>query len=687
MSKQDFLLEIGCEELPASAQQTLPPALHSLFEKTLQDMQLNFDEIRLYAAPRRLAILIKGLSSTQMPQTIEKQGPALEQAYGKDGSPTMACLGFAKSCGVTIDALVVKDTPKGKRVVCFNEKSGENTFDLLPEIINTVISKLPISKPMRWNQYSVSFVRPVHWVLALFGNRLIHAEILGLQTTQNTFGHRFHHPKAILISRPEDYSLLLYTQGFVVADFEIRKKKIEKGIRAAIDDSQHAVIKPDLLNEVTALVEWPVVLKGHFDQSFLSIPKEVLITAMETHQKCFPVENTEGQLQPTFILVSNIQSKDPAVVIQGNERVIHARLSDAVFFYQQDCKTPLTNFLLQLDHVIFQQSLGSLGDKTKRITKLAVHIAKKIGVNVEIIKRAATLCKCDLLTEMVSEFPSLQGVMGGYYAQKDGESNDCVIAIKEHYWPKFSGDMLPSTIAGCCIALADRLDTLVGIIGINKTPAGDKDPFALRRAAQGVLRILIEKSLDIELIALLKQTQKNYDTLLNNELVIQNVHDFIMARLKSWYIEQGVSITVFESVNARHPTSLLDFDRRLKAVLQFQKLPEAESLSAANKRVGNILRGAPSVSQKINNQLFDCEAERELAKQLFERTKVVDVLYEKADYEKALTELSSLKTPIDRFFDNAMIMVEDKSIRQNRLALLTTIHSLFTKVADISLLS
>lgn len=687
MSKQDFLLEIGCEELPANAQRNLSLSLQEQFTQALNENKLTFSDIKYFCTPRRLAILVVGLETTQAPQTVERQGPAVQDAYDKNGTATLMCLGFAKSCGVSVDQLTVRETPKGKRLVCVCEKPGAQTKELLPEIVTKIISKLPIAKPMRWGNHTTSFIRPVHWVVMLFGEELISTEILGIPTTRDTIGHRFHHPKPIRITKASDYSMLLYSQGFVIADFEARKNLIRKNILSVVGPDQKAVIDEDLLNEVTGLVEWPVALKGTFDSEFLSVPKECLITAMKSHQKCFPVIDSHNQLLPYFILVSNIASKNPDAVVKGNERVIRARLSDAAFFYRQDAKQKLIDRLPRLDTIVFQDQLGSLGDKTQRLIKLSAYIAKQIHAETDIVKRAATLAKCDLVSDMVLEFPNLQGTMGYYYALNDHEKKECAIAIGEHYLPRFSGDLLPDSAEGSCVALADRIDTLVGVLGMNKMPTGDKDPFALRRAAHGIFRILIEKNLDINLIALLTESQKLYTAKLPNKNLVKDCYDFIMARLKAWYIERGIAVEIFESVMACEPNSPADFNQRLKAVLAFQSLPEASSLAAANKRVSNILKKQNKTDfKKTNATLFEFEAEHTLAKKLAERSTVVDALYEKGNYEKALTELSTLKEPIDQFFDSVMIMVDDEKKKQNRLALLASIRQLFTKVADISLL-
>lgn len=687
MNKKDFLLELGCEEIPAGAQLSLSRALHDQFTQTLSDNKLSFEHIKCFATPRRLAILISGLDSKQAPQASERQGPPVQDAYDKSGTPTLVCIGFAKSCGVSVDQLTIKDTPKGKRVICICEKPGVDTKDLLPEIVAKIINKLPISKPMRWGNNSVTFIRPVHWVLMLFDDALINTEILGVKTTHDTIGHRFHHPEPIRIPKPSEYDVSLYSQGFVITDFEARKNLIRKSLLSAVDATQKVVIDESLLDEVTALVEWPVILKGSFDQSFLSVPKEALITAMQTHQKCFSVVNNTGELQPCFILVSNIMSKHPETVIIGNERVIRARLSDAKFFYDQDRQHTLLDRLPRLDHIVFQDQLGSLGDKTNRLIKLASYIAEKINADIETVKRAATLSKCDLVTGMVSEFPNLQGTMGYYYAINDQESATTAHAIREQYLPKFAGDELPTSMPGCCLALADRIDTLIGVLGIGKTPTGDKDPFGLRRAANGICRILIDKKIDLNLVALLNESKKYYSVALSNANVVNDAFDFIMTRLKSWYVEQGIAVEIFEAVLACAPTSPIDFDRRVKAVLHFQTLPEASSLAAANKRVNNILKKQENTKfNATNSALFEFEAEHQLNQQLSEQTVIVDALYEKSDYTQALSALSALKEPVDQFFDSVMIMVDDEKKKQNRLSLLASIRTLFSKVADISLL-
>ncbi len=509
-----------------------------------------------------------------------------------------------------------------------------------------------------------------------------------LTSGNQTWGHRFHHPEPITITSPKEYENILLQKGKVIADFNKRQEKIRQAVLDITPKKLAAELDPELLQEVTSLVEWPVALMGHFNQEFLKVPQEVLITSMKTNQKYFPVLNPQQQLQPAFILISNIESKDPQQIVQGNERVLKARLSDAAFFYENDLAISLQSRLPHLEHVIFQKQLGSLAHKTERMVTLSGAIATDLKENIHLAKEAAQLSKCDLLSEMVGEFPSLQGIMGYYYAKNDGLSEDCALAIKQHYAPRFSGDQLPDTSTGYIVALADRLDTLVGIFGINQPPSGDKDPFGLRRAALGVLRILIEKGLPLDLEQLLKLAQQAYSMHLPNTAVVAQAFDFIMSRLKTWYLEKGVSPEVFEAVLACRPTKPLDFDRRIHAVQQFLTTPFAQALAAANKRVTNILKkqAGDIWPTAIDIDLFEHEAERVLAEQLTQQTQIAQQFYNKSDYAAALSQLSTLKEPVDHFFDKVMVMVEDKAKRNNRLALLARLHHLFTQVADISLL-
>jgi glycyl-tRNA synthetase beta chain len=687
MIAQDFLLEIGCEELPPATLKFLSQALSQAMLVQLQKADLTFSGIQTFATPRRLALLVTDLIEQQPPRIIERQGPSAKAAFDKDGTPTLACLGFARSCGVTADQLQVKETKTGDFVFCRLEQTGKITTDLLPDIVQNALKQLPIAKPMRWGKHPIEFVRPVHWVVMLYGKDIVSTTILGKQTTQETHGHRFHRTKPLLIANARDYAQVLMSHGMVIADFNKRHEKIRHLIEKAADSVGKVIVDEDLLDEVTAMVEWPVALLGQFKKEFLELPAEVLITSMKVHQRCFPLKDKQGELLPYFILVSNIESKDPKQVVEGNERVINARLAAAAFFYDTDLSTPLESRLDKLNGVIFQHQLGTLANKTDRVVKLTATIANAIEEKADLAKRAALLAKCDLVSEMVYEFPSLQGTMGYYYALHDKEPAAVAQAIKEHYQPRFSGDVLPASINGCLVALADRLDTIIGIFGINKAPTGDKDPFALRRAALGILRIIIEKGLPLDLLALLKQAQKNYADHLTNKEAVAQAHEFIIDRLRAFYQEQGIAVNIFSAVLANHPNQPLDFDRRMKAVQHFQTLPEAEALASANKRVSNILKKLDKPAPKeVDAALFDSEAERNLARLLNTHAKTVVQLYEKADYTKALSELASLKDPIDQFFNEVMVMVDDKKIRNNRLALLASLRQLFTQVADISLL-
>jgi glycyl-tRNA synthetase beta chain len=686
VNKYDFLLEIGCDEIPARFLQRLSKDLGTSLQRELEAAKLHLEGIKTYATPRRLAVLVSQLDAKQAERKLERHGPFVKDAYDKDGTPTLACIGFARSCKIGVDELQRQQTPKGERVCVSVNQPGLPTEEILAEIVAKTLKKLPMPKPMRWGNNDFAFLRPVQWIVMLFGKTPIHAELLGKQTTSQTLGHRFHHPQALSIPEPKDYNEILYSRGYVVADFNARRNLVEKLIKkAAAPDT--VIIDPELLDEATGLIEWPAALKGSFKDDFLKLPREVLITSMKEHQKCFPVE-ADGKLKPHFILVSNIESKDPNTVIKGNERVIHARLSDAEFFYHNDCKTPLDSHLKTLNNVLFQKKLGSLGDKVKRITKIANYIAKQLEADVDITKRGAQLAKCDLVTEMVFEFTNLQGIMGYYYALNDKEPKKVASIIKEHYLPKFSGDELPSSKEAAAVAIADRLDTLVGIIGIGQKPSGDKDPFALRRAAQGVFRILIEKKLDLDLSQLIHQAAKSFADELTNKNVEADVYQFILERMKYAYIDDGVPVEIFESVFATNTSNPLDFEKRIRAVQEFSKLPEAEALAAANKRVSNILKkqNKLDIPKKVNSKYFDAPIEEQLNELLEQQNSKVADFYEQQNYTKALTSLAILKDPIDQFFDEVMVMDKDEKKRNNRLALLATLRALFAQTADISLI-
>lgn len=685
-NQSDFLVEIGTEELPPKMLPILARAFCEGVKNGLKEAELNYDTINWYATPRRLALIVRALITQQPTRNIVRWGPARKAALNSEGQPTPAALGFARSCGVELSAISYKESEQGERLYFEQEQSGAETRVLLAPIINEALRKLPIPKPMRWGTHETQFVRPVHWVVALLGKEVITDPILGITPTSHTYGHRFHHPEAITITEPANYvSQLLKAK--VVADFNQRKEQIREQIQQCAKNIGTPIIDEALLEEATALVEWPVALLGKFDPKFLIVPQEALISAMQVHQKSFAVNNEKGSLLPVFITISNIESSNKNTVIIGNERVIRARLSDAEFFYQEDIKHELDSFLDRLKSVVFQAKLGSLFEKTQRNAQLAQIIANKIGANEAFSKRAAKLAKADLMTQMVGEFPELQGIMGYYYAQFEKEPANVALAIREHYYPRFAGDELPSTPEGCALALADKIDTLVGIFGVNQGPTGDKDPFGLRRAALGVLRITIEKKLSLDLRQLVEAAIQHYHVKLPNENVLDDTLNFILERLRTWYSSQGVSADIFAAVHARFPTNPLDFDDRIRAVQHFKSLPEAKSLAAANKRVSNILKKQSNNQEQVNPSLFENAAEKNLATLMATKQNEVHVLSQSGDYQKALSTLASLQTPVDQFFDQVLVMAEDPNLRDNRLLLLLQLRNMFLEIADISLLS
>lgn len=690
--KDNFLVEIQTEELP-------PKALHRLAKSFLDEIkarlikaELGFKEIEYYATPRRLAVFVKALVSMQADTVVERRGPAIETAFDSAGKPTPACIGFARSCGVTPEELGRFKGKQGEWVGLQQVISGKSVQVLLPPIVEESLAALPIPKRMRWGSGTVEFVRPVHSVMMLYGNDVIDAEILGVRTGRETRGHRFHCKNTLMITKPTAYLKRLEKPGFVIADFERRKKMIRDQTNAVVSSSLgenvHALISDELLDEVTGLVEWPVAILGDFDQRFLAVPAEALISAMQDHQRYFPIVNEQGKLLPHFVTISNIEAYDMQHVIAGNERVLRARLSDAAFFYETDKKCSLESRVERLKSIVFQAKLGTLFDKAQRLSKLAVFIAKEIKENVVQAARAALLAKTDLTTEIVGEFPELQGTAAYYYAIHDGEPQAIAEALREQYMPRFSGDVLPKTSLACVLALADRLDTLVGVFGINQQPTGDKDPFALRRAALGILRILIEKKFDLDLHSLLCLAVDAYDQKLENPEVVEQVLNFIHERQKPWYQEQEISVDVLAAVAATGITRPYDFHRRIQAVQKFKERKEAESLSVANKRVSNILAkyDGKISAKEIDAHLFEANAERELAVQIDLQNKTCAPLYQAARYGEVLAELASLREPVDDFFEHVMVMTDDKARCENRLLLLTKLRALFLQVADIALL-
>ncbi len=683
---RDLLVEIGTEELPPKALGRLSQAFTDGVQKGLAQAELAFGEVIAYAAPRRLAVLVRDVATAQADREQQRRGPALAAAFDDEGCPTPAAQGFAKSCGVTVEQLDRTETDKGAWLVYRVLEAGRPTAELIPQIVTQSLNQLPIPKRMRWGSGDAEFVRPVHWVVLLFGDAVIEAEILGVKSGRETRGHRFHHPQPIYIGEPAAYAPLLETEGQVIADFAARREAIRgQVIEAGIIASGKALIEDDLLDEVTALVEWPVAVMGSFEERFLEVPAEALISTMQDHQKYFPVVDGQGRLLPNFITISNIVSRDPSQVRAGNERVVRPRLTDAAFFWNQDRKQRLETRTEKLGTMVFQSKLGTLLDKQKRVARLAGHIAGKIGSDETLAARAALLGKCDLLTQMVFEFPELQGVMGRYYAQHDGEPAEVAAALDEQYWPRYAGDKLPQTGTGQALAIADRLDTLTGIFAIGQAPSGDKDPFALRRAALGLLRILIECERDLDLEELLTFAAAGFDSALKADSAVEAVFDFMMERLRAYYADAGIAIDVFDAVRALRPTRPLDFHARLHAVSEFRSLAEAASLAAANKRISNILRKTEqAIPATIDSALLTDSAEKDLAAELNGLRSTVGELFDRGGYTEGLRKLASLRTAVDRFFDNVMVMADDAALRANRLALLQQLQALFLRVADLS---
>lgn len=683
---KDLLIEIGTEELPPTALNKLSTAFYNGVKEGLEKADLSFSEIKKFAAPRRLALVISDLQVVQKDKNIERRGPAIAAAFDEDGCPSKAAEGFARSCGVQVEDLEKLETDKGAWLNFKSMQKGQKTSELIEEIIQTALDKLPIPKRMRWADLDSQFVRPVHWLVLLFGDDVIDAEILSVKSGRETHGHRFHHPETITIPSPKEYEMLLETHGKVIADLDRRKEAVRGQVNEiALSKNGTAMIDEDLLEEVASMVEWPVAVMGNFEERFLDVPQETLILTMKTNQKYFYVVDKNDALLPHFITVSNIESKDVTKVQEGNERVIRPRFADAEFFWSQDKKSKLVDRKEQLGTVIFQKQLGTLLDKTNRVSKLAGAIADQIGGDKKFAARAAELCKCDLMTEMVGEFPSLQGVMGRYYANHDGENAEVASALEEYYKPKFSGDTLPQTTTSQALAIADRLDTLVGIFAIGQTPTGDKDPFALRRAALGVLRILIESELDLDLLELTKLAAKQHDTCIKAAEAETAVFDFMLDRLHAYYLDKGIHPDVLDAVISTKPTKPLDINNRLLAVGAFRKLAEATSLAAANKRIGNILKKIKGdLPQKIDAKLLQEDAEKNLNQTLTELNDKVQSLIYDAKYQDALAELSTLREPVDKFFDDVMVMADDEKLKNNRIALLNKLHNLFIQIADIS---
>lgn len=685
----DCLIEIFTEELPPKAQKKLMHAFAQQIIERLQKENLAFESVHSFVTPRRLAVVVGQLADATPDQVIERKGPALNAAFDKTGVPSKACEGFARSCNVTPKDLLTIKTDQGEWVGYKMAVKGKPVAELLPAIVEQAAMALPIPKRMRWGSHAVEFVRPVHSVILLYGKKVIPAEILGCKTGQTTHGHRFMADEVIKISSAEDYASVLEKDGKVIADFTRRRelicKEAEHIIEKTLGKKGSVVMTDDLLDEVTGLVEFPVALCGQFDKEFLTVPKEVLISSMQDHQRYFPVVDTKGVLLPYFVFISNIKSKKPEQVIHGNERVLRARLSDAKFFFDSDQHETLRSRIDRLKDIVYQAKLGTLYDKAERLSKLTAFIADKMGVNKNHAEDAGMLAKADLVTNMVGEFPELQGIAGDYYARHDKESEDVAIALREQYMPRFAGDELPATKLGCALALADRLDLLTGYFGINQIPTGDKDPYGLRRAALGVVRILIEGKIDIDLKSVIEKSANLYS---NQSFSFVQVLEFIKERMRAWYQDQGVTPDVFASVAALDVTNLLDFNKRILAVQAFKKLNEAEALAAANKRVSNILAKYQEKMQAhaVNPAYFEDAVEKDLAHELELKNGEITRLTQAGQYDQVLLQLASLRKPVDAFFDKVMVMSEKREQRENRILLLTRLRNLFLQVADIALL-
>ena len=687
MTTQNFLVEIGTEELPPKALKTLATSFADNVEAELNQAGLSFDKIEWFAAPRRLAVKVLNLATQQPSKEIEKRGPAVSAAFDSEGKPTKAAEGWARGCGITVDQAERIATDKGEWLVHRAKIEGQPTKNLLNDIVANALAKLPIPKPMRWADKTVQFIRPVHTVTMLLGDELIEGEILGVASARTIRGHRFLGEKEFEIQHADQYPQLLREKGSVVADFNERKAEIlAKSQAKATALGGVADIEESLLEEVTSLVEYPNVLAAKFEERFLEVPAEALVYTMKGDQKYFPIYDKDGKLLPHFIFVSNINPEDPTAIIEGNEKVVRPRLTDAEFFFKTDLKQKLVDRLPRLETVLFQQQLGTLKDKTDRIEQLAGEIAKQIGADEAKAKRAGLLSKCDLMTNMVFEFTDTQGVMGMHYARHDGEDEEVAVALNEQYMPRFAGDELPKSLVASAVALADKFDTLTGIFGIGQAPKGSADPFALRRAALGALRIIVEKNLPLDLEDLVKKSAALFGDKLTNSNVVADVVDFMLGRFRAWYQDEGIAVDVIQAVLARRPTRPADFDARVRAVSHFRTLDSAEALAAANKRVANILAKAEGNIGAIDVALCVEPAEQVLAQSVLSLAKEVQPLIAQGEYTAVLDKLAGLRQPVDNFFDNVMVNAEDAKLRQNRLAILNTLQGLFLQVADISLL-
>ena len=690
MRTENCLVELGTEELPPKALKSLGEAFATQFEAALTQADLSFDSVSWFAAPRRLAVYVSGLAEGQADKVVEKRGPAVSAAFDTDGNPTKAAQGWARGNGIDVADAERLVTDKGEWLLHKAHVPGQSVAELLEGLINQAVSKLPIPKPMRWGNYNTQFIRPVHTLCVLYGSEVVNVSVLGLTSGRVVQGHRFHGEGRFELDHADNYASAL-EQQYVLADFEARKDKVRQQLE---DAAQSLSLKPDynedLLEEIASLVEWPVVLQAGFDEAFLAVPKEALIYTMKDDQKYVPLLDSDGALSNTFLFVTNIESRDASQVISGNEKVIRPRLADAEFFFNSDKKTTLESRLESLETVLFQKQLGTLKEKSERISALSAFIASQIDANETQAARAGLLAKTDLMSNMVMEFPDVQGVMGKYYALNDGEDAPVAEALYEQYMPRFAGDALPSSGVSASVALADKLDTLVGIFGIGQLPKGDKDPFALRRAAIGVLRIVTELSLPLDLETLVSKAIDVYGDKLTNAETQSQVVDFVLGRFTALLQDQAIAIDVIQAVAARRPTKPADYLARVHAVDKFRALEEAEALAAANKRVANILaKQNVEVTDTVNidESLLAEEAEKALYVELKAAQKEVDIAVPSQDYTRILTALATLRNVIDNFFDNVMVMADDEAVKNNRLALLSLLRQLFLTTADISILA
>ena len=690
MRTENCLVELGTEELPPKALKSLGEAFATQFEAALTQADLSFDSVSWFAAPRRLAVYVSGLAEGQADKVVEKRGPAVSAAFDADGNPTKAAQGWARGNGIDVADAERLVTDKGEWLLHKAYVPGQSVAELLEGLINQAVSKLPIPKPMRWGNYNTQFIRPVHTLCVLYGSEVVNVSVLGLTSGRVVQGHRFHGEGRFELDHADNYASAL-EQQYVLADFEARKDKVRQQLE---DAAQSLSLKPDynedLLEEIASLVEWPVVLQAGFDEAFLAVPKEALIYTMKDDQKYVPLLDSDGALSNTFLFVTNIESRDASQVISGNEKVIRPRLADAEFFFNSDKKTTLESRLESLETVLFQKQLGTLKEKSERISALSAFIASQIDANETQAARAGLLAKTDLMSNMVMEFPDVQGVMGKYYALNDGEDAPVAEALYEQYMPRFAGDALPSSGVSASVALADKLDTLVGIFGIGQLPKGDKDPFALRRAAIGVLRIVTELSLPLDLETLVSKAIDVYGDKLTNAETQSQVVDFVLGRFTALLQDQTIAIDVIQAVAARRPTKPADYLARVHAVDKFRALEEAEALAAANKRVANILaKQNVEVTDTVNidESLLAEEAEKALYVELKAAQKEVDIAVPSQDYTRILTALATLRNVIDNFFDNVMVMADDEAVKNNRLALLSLLRQLFLTTADISILA